>query len=722
MPIDHARMKSLLSPRSIAVVGASSRSRWAEMLLDNLMRFNFDGSLHLVNPRGGEAYDRELLTSCTKVTGPIDVALLLVPPNAVEDALRDAAAGGARSAVVLASGYAEAGTEGKLAQSQLEDLSTELGLPFLGPNGLGFANLAEGSVGWLGHLSPRTRPGPVAVISQSGNIATSICGIAARLGVGVSHVVATGNEAVVNLVDVASVLVDDDNVRVLAIFAEAISDPGLFLEVAERAAQLSKPIVVLKAGRSELGRRLASTHTGAMAGNEAIIDAAFRSTGVIRVDSMEQLVATSGLLARTGVVRPGGLAMVSVSGGTNDLLADRSEPLAVELSEFSEATRNRIEQTKPAGAVVQNPYDVTGGAARSKEAWQDAIAAVLDDQRFGLVAIGGFEQLSLPADIDGQQIDSERLGWISEAVDKAGGQERAVLLLNAVQDFSTAQVQELERIAAPHVLAGIDYGMAAVANAMRWSNWLRSRNGDVVAPAGGAVSLAGIERSTGVWSESRSLSMFASAGVPVMPFRIAVTSAEAEEAAEEFGFPVVAKISSSQISHKSDIGGVRLDLRTKPEVGHAFVALVEAGERHASGFLDGVLVAPMLPEGIDLIAGTVQDPDWGALLLVGLGGVHAEAMSSKAIRLLPVSRDHVREMLEELAIPRLLAGLRTTVGPELEDIVSALFDFAQMAVAVGPRMLSAEINPLRLAASKVTALDGLVEWASADHSSAESAQ
>lgn len=713
MPVDQIRIKSLLNPRSIAVVGASTRSRWARMLLDNLERFDYTGELHLVNPRGGEAYGHPLVTSCCEITGPLDTALLLVPPGAVETALRDAAAGGAKTAVVLASGYAEAGGEGSLAQSRLVELSQELDLPFLGPNGLGFANLAEGRVGWLGQLSPRTRSGPVAVISQSGNIATSICGIAARLGVGISHVVATGNEAVINLVDVTSALVADDNVRVLAIFAEAISDPQLFLEVANRAADAGKPIVVLKAGRSELGQRLASTHTGAMAGDSAVLDAAFQSSGAIRVDSMEQLVATAGLLARTGIIRPGGLAMISVSGGTNDLLADRTEQVGVELCEFSEATRKRIEQTKPAGAVVQNPYDITGGAARSKDAWQDAIGAVLDDDRFGLVAIGGFEQLSLPADVDGLDIDTERLEWISEAVEKGGGQNRSALLLNAVQDFTTAQVTALDRIAAPHVLSGIDYGIAAVSHAMTWSQWHRDRRSPTPATSERPVGpLDGLLEATGMWSESASLNLFASAGIPVAPFQIAASPKEAQEAACRFGFPVVAKIASSQISHKSDIGGVRLDLRSSDEVADAFTGLVEAGERHASERVDGVLIAPMLPAGLDLIVGMVRDPGWGPLLLAGLGGIHAEAMSSKAIRLLPAGRAEIRAMLEDLSVPRLLANLRTTTPPSLEEVVDALFNFAGMVDAVGPRMLSAEINPLRLSAGTVVALDGLIEWVS----------
>ena len=702
-------MRALLSPRSIAVVGASATSRWSGMLLDNLERHRFDGALSLVNPRGGEAYGRPLLRSCTEVTGGIDAALLLVPPRAVETALRDAAAGGARAAVVLASGYAEAGTEGQAAQARLRALSDELGLPFLGPNGLGFASLVDHSAGWLGQLPPRCLPGSVAVISQSGNIATSICGIAARSGIGISHVVATGNEAVINLVDVADYLVELEHVRALAIFAEAISDPALFLNMAARAAELEKPIVVLKAGRSELGQRLASTHTGAMAGNAEVIDAALRSSGVVRVDSMEQLVATAGLLARTGKVRPGGLGMVSVSGGTNDLLADRAEQVGVELSPMADETRARIDADKPAGAVVQNPYDVTGGAARNAQAWQSAITAMLDDPSYGLVAIGGFEQLSFPSDIDGQRIDDERLGWITAAVRNKDADRRSVVLLNAMQDVTGGQVQALAKLGAPHVLLGIDHGTSAIAHAMSWSAWLRHRvSADREQPTPSPATVTG----EGTWSEAASLGLFSSVGVPTTPFRVATSSAEAESAASDLGFPVVAKIASSRISHKSDVGGVRLDLRTTAEVATAYTELVKAGECNAPGGVDGVLIAPMVPEGVDLIVGVVRDADWGPLVLIGLGGVHAEAMAIKAIRLLPVSREEIRDMLQQLSIPQLLKGLRTTTPPDIGAVVDAVARFAAMADSIGPRLTSAEINPLRLAAGTVTALDGLVEWGS----------
>lgn len=710
MPVERGRMKSLLSPESIAVVGASANSRWAKMLMDNLARYDFQGSLSLVNPRGGEAYGRPLLTSCTEVSGGIDAALLLVPPHAVEAALRDAAAGGARSAVVLASGYGEAGADGRAAQERLKELSAELDVPLLGPNGLGFASLIDGSVGWLGHLPPRCVPGTMAVISQSGNIATSVSGIASRLGIGISHVVATGNEAVVNLVDVADYLVGLESVRSLAVFAEAIADPALFLQMADRAADLNKPVVILKAGRSDLGQRLANTHTGAMAGNEAIIDAAFRSRGVIRVDSLEQLVTTAGLLARTGPLRPGGLGMVSVSGGTNDVLADRAEQVGVDLAPLAEATVERMESDKPAGAVVQNPYDVTGGAARNQQAWDSAISAVLDDPTYGIVAIGGFEQLSLPDDTEGQRIDEERLGWISDAVNREQASERAVILLNAIQDFTAAQVEALAKIGAPHVLAGIDHGAAAVSHGTAWSSWLRSR-----ASSGASTqprTSASLQSGRGTWSESDSLELFASFGVPTMPFHIASTADEAEEAAAKFGYPVVAKVASAQISHKSDIGGVRLDLRTPEELSTAFAEIVTAAERHVGGSVDGVLVAPMRPEGLDLIVGVIRDPDWGLLLLTGLGGVQAESMGVKALRLLPCSPSDIHNMLTELSVPTLLAGLRTTTPPTLDEIVEAIANFAEMATSLDASLVSAEINPLRLAAGSVTALDGLVEWQS----------
>lgn len=697
----------MLSPQSIAVVGASAKSRWSQMLMANLNRYGFDGRLSLVNPRGGESFGHAVVTSCREVEGPIDVALLLVPPHAVEAALRDAAAANAKSAVVLASGYAEAGAEGQVAQADLQRLSAELDLPFLGPNGLGFASLVDRRVGWLGHLPPRCRPGSVAIVSQSGNVATSLCGVAARLGIGISHVIATGNEAVVNLVDVMEYIVELDTVRAIGVFAEAIADPKLFLQVANRAAELAKPIVIIKAGRSDLGRRLAQTHTGAMAGNESIIDAAFRSSGVIRVDSLEQLITTAGLMARTGPLRAGGLGMVSVSGGTNDLLADRAEQVNVPLTPLGEEAAARIEREKPAGAVVQNPYDITGGAARNPQAWDSAITAMLNDPGYGLVAIGGFEQLSLPDDIEGERIDEERLGWITQAVNNEGASDRAVVLLNAVQDFSGHQVAALADLKVPHILAGIDHGVAAVAHAMTWSSWLRDRSSATVE----SDETTPVEPSQGIWSEAESLNLFSSLGVPTLPFEIAASGEEAVQAAERLGYPVVAKIASAQISHKTDIGGVQLDLRSREEVAAAFDKLIQAGELHAEATVDGVLIAPMQPEGLDLIVGALRDPQWGLLILIGLGGVHAEAMKVQATRLLPATRQDIVTMLEQLSVPSLLSGLRATEPPTMSQVVDAISAFARFASRAGTPLVSAEINPLRLASSRVAALDGLIEWA-----------
>ncbi|HJT94920.1 MAG TPA: acetate--CoA ligase family protein, partial [Mycobacterium sp.] len=242
---------------------------------------------------------------------------------------------------------------------------------------------------------------------------------------------------------------------------------------------------------------------------------------------------------------------------------------------------------------------------------------------------------------------------------------------------------------------------------MTWSSWLRDRSSATVE----SDETTPVEPSQGIWSEAESLNLFSSLGVPTLPFEIAASGEEAVQAAERLGYPVVAKIASAQISHKTDIGGVQLDLRSREEVAAAFDKLIQAGELHAEATVDGVLIAPMQPEGLDLIVGALRDPQWGLLILIGLGGVHAEAMKVQATRLLPATRQDIVTMLEQLSVPSLLSGLRATEPPTMSQVVDAISAFARFASRAGTPLVSAEINPLRLASSRVAALDGLIEWA-----------
>jgi acyl-CoA synthetase (NDP forming) len=710
MSVDPEQLRRMLSPRSIAVVGASGRSRWSTMLMNNVAAYDFPGEMHLVNPKGGEAFGRPVHVTCQSIGAPIDTALLLVSRQQVPDAMRDAAAAGAAGVVVLAAGFGEAGEEGRRDEANLVELSQALDLLVLGPNGIGFANLQERVPAWLGPAPLPFLPGPVALISQSGNVGTVAGNIATRQGVGISHIVSTGNESVVTLVDVAALLVEDPAVKVLALFAESIARPKQFRAMALRAAALGKPVVVLKIGRSELSQRLAATHTGALVGDDAVINAAFRSCGVIRVDSLEELVMTAGLLAATGPLPPGGLGVVSVSGGINDIVADRSEHHGVSVPELGDEAKARIESLDLPFFTAQNPLDITGAGGRMSAAWIEPIRAMLGDEAVALVGVAGFERLAHPEDATPAGVDLERFGWVAEAFAEGSATHRGFILLSAFQSFSKEQLDTLDEMGAPIVLPGVESGLSAVGHAMRWSRWLAGRSDE---PAGAsstqrASALSG-RVASGSWTEHEALAFLAEQGFPVVPATLARSTDEAALAASEHGLPVAVKIASAQIPHKTEMGGVRLDLRSMEEVEEATREVVGAAERLGIE-PDGVIVSPMRSSGIDMILGVVRDPGWGLLLVVGAGGVHAEALPDTSSRLLPVSQPEVLEMLGSLRMAPLFGGVRGEAAVDLDQLARVIRLFADIAGSAGEQLMSMEVNPLRIRGTEVEALDALVEW------------
>ena len=386
MMITPDRLTSLFRPRSVALVGASDKSAFSMIAYGNLVEFGFADRTYLVNRRGADTHGQPTVTSCAEIGEPVDVAFLMVPQAGTLDALGDAAAAGIRNAVVLSSGYGEAGEAGRAAQAELVAHAESLGMVLLGPNHLGFANLTEGipvcSIPGL----PQ-RPGPVALLSQSGASSSAMIDFAAMVNVGLSYMVTLGNEAMITAGHVLDFLVDDPATRAVAIFMETVRDPDVFRRAARRAAAAGKAIVVLKAGSSALSARTAAAHTGALVGDDRVIDAVFADLGVIRVDSIEDMLITAGAAAALGRLERPGIGIVSISGGACDIVADRAEDLGADLPELAAPTREALAEIMPDYGTVQNPLDVTGAAIIDPTIFTRAIEAMSADPSIGVVGV-----------------------------------------------------------------------------------------------------------------------------------------------------------------------------------------------------------------------------------------------------------------------------------------------------------------------------------------------
>jgi acyl-CoA synthetase (NDP forming) len=685
-------LADVLRSRRIAVVGASDNSRWSLVSHQTAMRYGFPDERFLVNRRGRPAHGATTATSCRAIGTPIDVALLLVKGEALPDAIRDAAEAGATSVVALASGFGEAGVDGARAQSALVELADELGLALFGPNCLGFVNYVDRTAAWAAPAPvPRAEPGSIALVSQSGAIAIQLGRFAAKQSIRFSHVVSTGNEAMIGAIDVAETLVEDDRVRCLALFVESIPDVSRFDAFAARGAELGKPIVMLKAGRSSLTADLIASHTGSLAGDDRIIDAALRQAGVVRVDSLEELVLTAGLFTAIPRVGPGKLGIVSISGGACDIAADAAEVLGTPLATLSDHTVRTLTGDDE-GRTARNPFDVTGAAVRGAELMSEAVAAVAADPDVGLVAI-----VDVLPDGDTVTEPSGRLEVLADAMRSAD--VPCVLVHQVSQDTPVELAGRLHEIGATPWIAGIDRAVKAAGHLIRRSAW---------SPSSASPGEGAIEIEPRPLSELETLTLLEQNGIPAIEARLAATADDAVAAARAIGYPVVVKVSSPAILHKSEVGGVVLDLRDDDAV--------RAAVRHVTQQVadrpdvDGVVVAPMRTGGLELIVGVVNDPAWGLVLAVGLGGIWVEALDDSILRRVPVGRTDVEQMLSELRGRALLEGARGGTPADIARLADVVVGVAHLAERLGPRLESLEINPLRVDGAVVEALDAALTW------------
>ncbi|OZM81743.1 acetate--CoA ligase family protein [Pseudonocardia sp. MH-G8] len=701
------RLREFYAPRSIALVGASDSSGWGRFVVDSLRTAGFTGALRPVHPKRPTAFDLPTVPSLRALDEPVDLAYVFAPTHAVESVLEDAAAAGVRNAVVLASGYGDGGdAQGRELERRLVEQAVALDITLLGPNCLGFVN-AAGSVAPFGlGIVPPLRRGPVGIVLQSGALTSNVLAFARVHQVGISLLTSMGNEAVITTADVVEHLIADDDCQVIGLFLESVRDAPRFIELAAAAMAAGKPIVALKVGRTEAGQRTALAHTGALAGDDAVVDAAFRQYGVIRVRSLEELLVTCGLMGSGQVPRGRRVGVVTASGGACDIIADRSTDEGVEIVEFAPATTAALREVLPPFAAAQNPLDVTGVILADRGSAQStlgdvALNAVVDDPGVDFV----FNMLALPqAEPPDPSIVDQRVAAIAATSERS--RVPVVNFTAACTDLSPYAQSLLDRHGL-HALGGIEFGLTAIGHALTWHETKAQGCQQSHFPATTRQESGFADMRDGPWAEALGREFLASAGVPLVPAELVTDADSAVAAALAFGGPVALKICSAEITHKSDIGGVALGVSGADEVREAFGRVLAAG-RAATSAIDGVLVSPMRAPATELFVGVTVDPSFGPVLAVGLGGVFIEVLHDVALRLLPVDPAQVRRMLGELRGAAVLGGARGTRPADLDRVAEVVAGVATAAAGLGPALQTLEINPLRVDGGDVEALDVLV--------------
>ena len=653
----------LLRPRSVAVLGASPRPESiGNTTVRNLVEFGFSGEIYPIHPTATEVLGLTCYADLEAVPGEVDCAAVALSADKTIPNLKRAASLGLKSAVIFASGFAETSEDGARLQAELQEISRETGLAVCGPNCLGLANITERTSLYSAALPETISAGNVAVLSHSG----SGCIVLSNLArFGFSYVVSSGNSAVVDVAEYLSFLAADDATHVAALVIEAIRDPAAFAAAALAMREAGKPIVALKIGRSE--------------------------KGVIAVDDLDELVECVSLMAAVRRLPTGsGLGIINVSGGENAMTCDVADRVGVDLPPLSAPATERLASALPAYGNAGNPLDATGTAVFDMAMYRACIEGLASDPAIHMVAVSQ----DCPREMGTSQADTYRTiakttAAAAEALDKP-----LVFYSNVAAGLHPRVAEPLMAAGVP-VLQGSRASLLAFKRLFAYAENLR-RDDDPPAAMGAPDADWHARLATGASLTEREAKEFLKAsGIAVTNEQPAATADEAVAAARDIGFPVALKIESPDLPHKSDIGGVRLNLATPEEVVEAFDAVMTNAHGHApEARIGGVVVQEMVTGGTEVIAGLTRNDPFGMAVVVGAGGVLVELVDDSALALAPVSPRRAHDLIDETRAGRLLDGYRGATPGDTDALAELLVTLSTIAIRYGDVIEALDLNPV----------------------------
>ncbi|MEM6743871.1 MAG: acetate--CoA ligase family protein [Pseudomonadota bacterium] len=682
-------IEAMMRPRAVAVVGASADpARIGGRPIAYMRRFGFGGDLLPVNPKRDEIQGLKAHPSLLALDREIDLVIVATPAPSVTQALEDAAERGARAAVIFSSGFAEVGPEGAAMQAKIARIAEARGMAVVGPNSLGTYDAGGATAAFTTFLDlAPPRPGPLAILSQSGAYGAHVGLMAAERGVPASRWVATGNEASLGATEFIDHFADDPELRVLGVYAEGVRDGRAFCAAVRRARDAGKSVVLMKVGRTAAGEAAAASHTASLAGDDAVFDAAAAEAGALRADRTDHFIDLLYGLARKGPIRGRKLGIVTISGGAGVLMADAATDAGLDLPPMPEGAQAALKARCPFGSPV-NPVDVTAQAINDMGLVTEHVRAMFAEG--GYDAVGGFF------------LNWARVPGLAPQLEKAiaagvEGFEDRVLALTGVFTREAAEPYE----AAGAVIFEDPTACIKAVAAM-------ARAGEPPPRALPALPEAD-DAPLGVLDEAASKALLIAAGLPAPQDRVCRTPEDVAEAAAALGPTVVVKILSPDLAHKTEAGGVRLGVPAAEAAQaaremDAAVAAAAPGAARA-----GFLVAPMLSGVAELIVGARVDPVFGPVVLVGLGGVFAEVMGDTALRLAPVDAATAETMIRSLKGFALLDGVRGRPKADVAAAAEAVAALSRFAAARRGTVASVEVNPLLVMERGVVALDAAIE-------------
>ena len=687
-----ASLHPLFHPRAVAVIGASRAPRSiGYRLLDALHHNRFEGRCYAVNPHASTIAGVEAFPSLRHLPTPVDLAVIAVPKEAVLSVVDECAAIGVRALVVITAGFAEVGAEGRRLQDQLLEKVRLHGMRMVGPNCFGILNTDPAVRLNATFTSTFPCAGSIAMSSQSGALGLALVAASERLHLGLSTFVSVGNKADVSVNDLLQYWEQDTATNVILLYVESFGNPRRFAQIARRVSR-NKPIVVLKAGRTSSGKRAAGSHTAALAANDVAVEALFQQTGILRADTLEEMFALATGLSEQPLPKGRRIGILTNAGGPAILCADACEAAGLEVPELSQATISRLSPFLPASASLRNPVDLIASA--TPEQYEQAIVALLTSEDIDALII-------LYIAVTATDVDPIAQG-IARGIEAARAQQ---LVKKPVSIGWMVETDRDRRFSLPHETIPT-YSLpelparvlGKVAGYVQW----RDRPLGMV-PDFDDLDISSIKtvcrsvlatRGNGWLTVTETRAVLSSMGISLPPGGLATTAEEAATIAAQIGFPVAVKLASHTLVHKTEVGGVHLNLSSKAEVRRAYDEIAaRLAQDHTLDAMEGVLVQSMVTNGVEVMAGMVQDPSFGPLIGFGLGGIHVEILGDVRFRITPLTELDAADLIRSIKGYRLLQGYRGHAPGDVDAIQELLLRLSRLVEEV-PDIVELDLNPI----------------------------
>ncbi|MBI9043796.1 MAG: acetate--CoA ligase family protein [Anaerolineaceae bacterium] len=704
-------LSPLLNPKNIAVLGASERPGSAgRLVLENLKQLDFPGKVYALNPKHKEIMGFPCYPSLEALPEAVDMVAILRSADTVLPTLKTMKKMGIPAAWALASGFSEAGPEGKQRQAEISAYARDNNLLLCGPNCVGVANLLDRSATYSVAIKPAIKTGVVSAIMQSGAI---LMGLANSARFGFRYLISSGNEAVLDAADYIGYLAEDEKTKIIIVFLESIRNADKFIQASRAAYQAGKPILVVKVGRSEAAQRSVQAHTGSLAGSDDVLDQVFKREGIVRLDSLDELLEAAELFLNCPLPKSDGVGLLSLSGGQIGLISDLAQGIELNLPEFDENTQTELRDILPPFTGITNPLDAWGTGDMEKM-YPGCVAAVARDPNIGLIAM----TRDTPPGVAQREI-TQTMQMAEAAIRSKNETGKPILMFsNLAAGFDPETEQRLrdENIA---YLQGTQEALKAIEAFVKYANFKRENQGilaecKTTEPSDKTLHWREyFSNQKGSLTEIEGRKLLIDYGIQGPKEAVAADEASAVEAAHEIGFPVVLKILSPDIQHKTEFGGVRVGLEDAEAVSKAFQEVMQAAHEHKpDARLEGVIIQEMIPSNAtEVILGIIKDAAFGPVIVFGSGGILVELVKDSALRLPPLTAEETLAMIHETKGINLLKGYRGSPAADMNALVDAIVKLSQLAVDLGDQIAALEINPLMVLpdGEGVRAVDAVIE-------------